>query len=698
MTLAIVDSGINTTNTEFAGRISSASADVVGNRGIQGEDDHGNFIALMAAAARNDSGILGIAFDATIQVLRADTPGTCATAVTGNKDTGCTFSDNNIAAGVDAAVNARARVINISLGGSVINRTLANAIGRASAAGIVVVVSAGNDGASTDPTKDGTQPDPFATTIQMAGGTNVIIAGSVDNTGTISTFSNRAGAESQWYLAALGQRLCCVYSGSTIQITTTNGQRFVTLGSGTSFAAPQITGAVALLAQAFPNLTGAQIVDLLLRTARDAGTVGTDAIYGRGILDIAAAFSPQGTLSLAGTLVPVSLGSTSLALSPAMGDAAAKAGSLGTVILDGYRRAFAVDLAHSIRSAQLEQHLYNSLALGGRSVALGNGALSVAFTIGRQGTLAGPLSLSASDARVAQVLAASVVARIAPGRQLAFGIRQDARGLVGSLVGHDEPAFMIAGSGTANSGFRQDIGGAFALRQQLGRWGLTVSAESGAVVTTPIAYADTQLRRHERYGMARIGAVVDRRFGALDAAFGFSLLREDRTVLGARFSDSLGGGGASTLFGEGNLGWQVAPRWRLGTAGQLGWTRASGNALLGSGSSLLSSAWSVDLMRQGVFNASDSVGLRIAQPLRVESGGVSLRLPIDYSYETSSATFADQRLSLAPQGREIIGELAWRTALWRGALASSLFIRRQPGHYAALPVDKGVAMRWSRDF
>jgi hypothetical protein len=169
-------------------------------------------------------------------------------------------------------------------------------------------------------------------------------------------------------------------------------------------------------------------------------------------------------------------------------------------------------------------------------------------------------------------------------------------------------------------------------------------------------------------------------------------------VLGARFSDTLGGGGATTLFAQGDLGWQFAPRWRLGGAGQVGWTRANGNALLGQGSNLLSSAWSVDLMRQGVFNASDSLGLRVAQPLRVESGGVSLRLPVDYSYATSSATFADQRLSLAPQGREIVGELAWRTALWQGALASSLFVRRQPGHYAALPVDKGVAMRWSRDF
>ncbi|MGP4854939.1 hypothetical protein ACTXP3_27645, partial [Klebsiella pneumoniae] len=78
-----------------------------------------------------------------------------------------------------------------------------------------------------------------------------------------------------------------------------------------------------------------------LSTARDAGAAGTDPIYGRGILDINAAFSPQGAQSLAGTLVPVSAASSSLTLSPAMGDAGAKGASLGAVILDGYSRAYA---------------------------------------------------------------------------------------------------------------------------------------------------------------------------------------------------------------------------------------------------------------------------------------------------------------------------------------------------------------------
>ncbi|WP_068071811.1 S8 family peptidase [Novosphingobium lentum] len=699
VTIAIVDGGIDMTNPEFAGRISSASADVAANRGIQQQDDHGTQVALTAAAARDNTGILGIAFDATIQVLRADTPGTCTTPGA-NGESGCTFGDTAIAAGVDKAVAAGARVINLSLGGSNANGTLAAAIARASAAGVVVVVAAGNDGKSTDPAKDPNNPDPFPTSIQMAGGTNVIIAGSVDNTGTISDFSNRAGTEATWYLSALGQQLCCVYENGVLKVTTNaSGQRFVTVVSGTSFAAPQISGAVALLAQAFPNLTGAQIVDLLLRTARDAGAVGTDPIYGRGILDIQRAFAPQGTTSLAGTLVPLPLGDTTGVTSSAMGDAVTGA-SLGAVIIDGYSRAYAVDLARSLRAAQVEPRLTNALATGTRTMAVGNRTMSLAFSVDGRGrhTWIAPLRLGQDDADRARVLAASITSDLAPGRRIGFAYHQGADGLVAQMEGHHEPAFLIASGPTSDLGFVRSSGSAFAYRHQLGRWGLTVSAEDGAALTGPVAFADSLARPRERERIARMGLAADRRFGAVDTVLGLSWLREDRTVLGARFHDAFGGGGASTLFADANVGWDLAPDWRLGAAARFGWTRADRTGTVAGGSQLLSSSWALDVEKVGVLGTADRLAFRLSQPLRVESGGLNLQLPTGYDYATLATTYGLRPLSLAPHGREMVGELAWRTALWRGALGTSLFYRRQPGHFAALPDDKGVALRWERAF
>ena len=68
-------------------------------------------------------------------------------------------------------------------------------------------------------------------------------------------------------------------------------------GAGTSFAAPRVAGAAALVKQKFPNLTSQQLKKVLLQTATDLGVEGVDEIYGHGKLNIRGALSPYGKLS-----------------------------------------------------------------------------------------------------------------------------------------------------------------------------------------------------------------------------------------------------------------------------------------------------------------------------------------------------------------------------------------------------------------
>ena len=702
ITIGIVDSGIDTTNPEFAGRISASSADVAGNRGIIGEDDHGTNIALVAAAARNNSGIMGIAFGATIQALRADTPGTCATADPKIPDSGCEFKDINIAAGVDRAVQAGAKVINLSLGGSAPSAAMIASINRAANAGIVVVISAGNDGGTTDAAIDPTNPDPFASGLRKAGNGNVIIAGSVNADGTISTFSNLAGAEAASYLAALGHRICCVYENGAIKVgTNASGQAVNFVFSGTSFSAPQISGAAALLRQAFPNLTAVQVVDLLLRTARDAGTAGTDTTYGRGILDITNAFAPQGQTALAGSVAALPLGSTALVTSPAMGDARLRA-VLGAVVLDSYQRAYTVDIAGNMRGAVVAPRLAAALTGQTRGFSAGNAQLALSFSVSgkdRFAPRASQLRLGADDAASARVLAARVVARIAPHAQLGFAFAQGGDGLVAQLQGRMQPAFLIASAPFDDTGFARGSTSAVALRQELGRWGVTASAERGDVLgSASVRFGDPLTERNGGDRMLRYGLSADRRFGAIEASAGASWLAEDRTVLGARVHDGLAGAGADSVFIDLAAGWQPAARWRIGGALRAGYTHARQTAYLGAGSSLVTSAWAIDAERRGVFAANDRIGLRLSQPLRVERGGFNFALPVAFDYVTLLPTIATERLALVPRGRELVGELAWHGALWNGAAGASVYYRKDPGHYAALPDDKGVALSWSRGF
>ncbi len=114
------------------------------------------------------------------------------------------------------------------------------------------------------------------------------------------------------------------------------------LWTGTSFAAPQIVGAIALLAQAFPSLSATQIVQILYNSARDAGAPGIDAVYGRGVLDLTRAFAPMGSMSLAGSRASASDGANATLSAPMATRARARSARL---VLDGFDRAYAVDLA-----------------------------------------------------------------------------------------------------------------------------------------------------------------------------------------------------------------------------------------------------------------------------------------------------------------------------------------------------------------
>lgn len=693
--IGIIDSGLDTTNPEFAGRISSASTDVAGSRGVNPEDQHGTVVALVAAAARNNSGVMGIAYDSTVMAMRADTPGSCATS--------CSFGDTAVAAGVDRAVNSGAKIINLSLGGGGAGPKVLAAVGHAASAGVVVVVAAGNDADSPTPSSDPNNPDAFASSLRAAGNGNVIIAGSVNNMGAQSSFSNRAGGEANWYLNALGEQICCAYENGAIKVTTTNGQQFVTVYSGTSFSAPQIAGAAALLRQAFPNLTATQVVNLLLTTARDAGASGTDPVYGRGILDITNAFAPQGNTTLAGTTTQVPLSGTSMVTSAAMGDALQHT-TLSATVLDSYSRAYSVNLTALGRTSPLPLKLTGALGNQLREVTAGTERLSLAFSVNPQGAMSAmqptnELRLSRDDARGARVLAARIVAQLSPHATLGFAFAEGADGLVARLRGQTQPAFLIATSPLDDVGFARREQASFAFRRALGRWGLSISAANSRMGSvTPDSTPDGLSGRATRAGSAQYAVSIDGKLGNFETSASAGWLIEQKTILGAWMRDGFGVHGANTVFLDAALAWQPSSSWRLGAAWRQGLTKARAGSAITGGSAMTSNAWSFDASHLSVLEPRDSISLRVSQPLRISGGGISFLVPIEYSYDTMSASQGNRLLNLTPAGREIATELAWRGPLGNGWGQVNLFYRVNPGHFASLPDDKGLAVSWSSRF
>lgn len=148
--------------------------------------------------------------------------------------------------------------------------------------------------------------------------------------GTLANYSNACGITKDYCITAPG----------------TNIDTGKTTASGTSFAAPIVSAAIAVIREAFPYMTAPEITELLLTTARDLGTPGIDEIYGHGMLDLERATRPVGA-----PLVPIDNGLMQQLQTARVSGALAnkiKEADLKFAYFDNFGRAFDAKLSDNI--------------------------------------------------------------------------------------------------------------------------------------------------------------------------------------------------------------------------------------------------------------------------------------------------------------------------------------------------------------
>jgi hypothetical protein len=376
----------------------------------------------------------------------------------------------------------------------------------------------------------------------------------------------------------------------------------------------------------------------------------------------------------------------------------------GAIILDGFDRAYALDLAKTLERVAADRPLEDALQPGvsvARSV-IGATAVSIAM---RQ-NLTGPsqleiaqTGLTEEEARRARVVAGSALSRLSPRTAVAFGFSQTGQALQQKLTGRGNGAFLIARDPAERTGFTAGDAGSVALRHDLGIAGVTVTAEQGDV------RQQGELRQRDllapdaiRRGYSSTSLTADRSFGDLHASLGVTRLQEEATVLGGRFG--FAPGGSATTFVDTALRYDLSRNWGIEGRYRNGWTQLPGGSGFVQGGSMASNGWAVDLWRRNAVTAGDLVSLRVTQPLRVRSGGYRLNLPVAYDYADGSVDYSVSEFSLAPKGREVAFEAAYLLPLFDGAgsLSANTFYRMDPGHVAAALDDVGAAVRFSLDF
>ena len=251
--LAIVDSGLDVTTPEFAGR---PNVTLLNDQTTFGPEEwHGTFVASVAAAAANGVGIVGVYPQAALEIWDASPVSNIIS-----------FS---AAVGIETAAQHCPTVINLSFGSLSPSPLITDAIIFAQHRGCLVVASGGNDGQHGSPT---TFPASQA---------HVLTVAATDENDAAADFSTVSPTND---LAAPGTDIIGAVS-LAFDPTGFSTQ------DGTSFSAPIVAAAAAWVWTVRPTLDATQLFQLLRSTARDVGPPGFDPETGYGIVDIPAALA-----------------------------------------------------------------------------------------------------------------------------------------------------------------------------------------------------------------------------------------------------------------------------------------------------------------------------------------------------------------------------------------------------------------------
>ena len=249
--VGVIDTGIDLKHPDLQANIKGGYNAINPLKSPNDDNGHGTHVAGIIAALNNSIGVVGVGPNIdlyAIKVLNASGSGYLS----------------DVIEGLDWAVTNGMQVVNMSLGTSQDVQSFHDAILNAYDAGITIVAAAGNSGGAV---------------VFPAAYPEVIAVSATDQNNQIASFSSR-GPEVD--LAAPGVNIYSTYKG----------QSYTTL-SGTSMAAPHVSGAAALIIDTKKcdlNLDGictpAEVQQRLEQTAIDLGDPGKDNLYGSGLVNV----------------------------------------------------------------------------------------------------------------------------------------------------------------------------------------------------------------------------------------------------------------------------------------------------------------------------------------------------------------------------------------------------------------------------
>ena len=733
ITIGITDSGLDSTHSEISiTRLSSDSdlsySDYTPNTRQQ---RHGTMVASVAAGVQEKSDaspMHGVAFDANVTFIAiqlAEPDDTYEPVDLGTDDGAGNVSNAEDFTGIDNFFNQLfgiynrydVDIINNSYGfsGNIIDyseaqvrnafpKTIAemSQIGTPNSQKKIYVWAAGNAGGYADQGVDFSSPELLAGMahfIPEIQGHSLAVA-SVDENGSISSFSNRCGIAQDYCISAPGADITVAYptSSSDTGIYPQNqtdedysnciqDNSCFAVANGTSFAAPFVSGGLAVIAGYFEGQLGStEIIDRLFITANKTGIYSDKSIYGQGLMDLGAATAPVGQVSamltenLSGAMVPALFTGIQLT-SPSFGDAVSNGVANQTVIffdeLDAPFRGtvenLTSDYRHQIVNLDGYEHMYQSA----------------------------PQIIDSQD----NVLEMSNYKN----QNLSYGLvnsmhlleaQQDSNQFFtyfnkgnSSFVSHG-----INGSWALGIFQDKDLRYKSQLRSQFSNPWLNFSAGGtsfGSVykfqhnldVAFLVSSGRNRFQANEVFGESNSSTVAMIELQPKNSipSIQFGVLKENDANLGLSGSGAFNGnsGQMTSFVGISDsvslFGGKFFSSLYIGNSPGT----SNNEGMINSITDIQSSAFGMGFLKQSIFNSGDELLLSIDQPMRTESGEMNLRVPV-YRTKERSVLFNSFGFTLRPSGREIHSKARYMSSYKNIGLSLTLGYKSDPYHIKSM--------------
>ena len=525
--------------------------------------------------------------------------------------------------------------------------------------------------------------------------THVLAVVATDNNGDLAPFSNPCGRAKQYCLAA---------PGTDLLVAHWNSDTGVRPFSGTSAAAPVVSGSLAVLRQYFRGQLGNhEVVTRLLATADRRGKYADSDKYGHGMVDLDAATRPVGATmtSLHSDPNARPFNPAAFALSGGAFGAAMRE-SLGGVEIaafDELDSPFFFPLADGVMHAPripgsrpdtLERHevrLGDAGANASLAFSVDDGILSAARI--RRGNLW--FSYGHHGGREAGLYYGDHANHLAGGNE--------------NLVGNFGMNFATenAAENVANAAhFRAPLAFAspyLSLVRDGPGLGWSQPLRSGARLGFSLMHGAPQFDHFQNPGGARgLGALFDFRPNNTSLSLQAGAVREADGFLGARAQGNFGEISADTAFAGIGGDWAAMQNWRLLASAYLGHTKAdTGDGMLRAADDIVSSAFSLGLARASLARRGDWLGLRLSQPLRAESGAAHLHIPAGRT-KYRKVVHRSHKVELTPSGRNLQVEAEYRVPFAGGNLRAGVGFDRHAGHDSARDLEGFLRLGFERQF